>query len=385
MIDKIKRGKDVYWLGIGDSTYAGVGDSTFAGGWPPRFGQLIGAALKCKVVIGTTTIYVPNFGTGATLRMGTIGGPGTTYAYDINVIKDGAFDSLNAAGTPPDVIIMWGGINDMSLPSFGTFNPGLGTGETLASRINTIVSRARDAFGDLPQIIVSDQNAAETLSRLGLGYVDMFKTYCGQTSLPLVPVLVPASDSYPGMWCLDSHQAYGVMGTSDDRAVSDPLHYAQWMFDGFHPNTAGYIKLAQWMFDLLIANTIPLSPGDRPVVNTTTLDSLSIGFPFSQTLSATGTAPITWSLKSGSLPQGLRVDRETGILSGTPTLAESYSFTVKATNDYGSADRQFTGSIGVPFNPTGYTKVKQRQIGLYYPVQMNIRAGGQFHPVLPQN
>ncbi|HIX90694.1 MAG TPA: beta-N-acetylglucosaminidase domain-containing protein, partial [Candidatus Agathobaculum pullicola] len=46
-------------------------------------------------------------------------------------------------------------------------------------------------------------------------------------------------------------------------------------------------------------------PGDAPVVTTTTLGSGKVNEPYSESLSATGETPITWSISSGNLPAGL--------------------------------------------------------------------------------
>jgi hypothetical protein len=72
-----------------------------------------------------------------------------------------------------------------------------------------------------------------------------------------------------------------------------------------------------------------------PSITTTTLPGGFIGTAYSQTLTASGTAPITWSLDSGALPTGLTLSAA-GVISGTPTTAGTYNFTVKATNSVGS-------------------------------------------------
>ncbi|MBI3286148.1 MAG: autotransporter domain-containing protein, partial [Burkholderiales bacterium] len=52
---------------------------------------------------------------------------------------------------------------------------------------------------------------------------------------------------------------------------------------------------------------------------------------YSQTVSAGGgTAPYTYSVVSGALPAGLSLAGGTGAISGTPTAAGTYSFTIKA-------------------------------------------------------
>ncbi|MBI4889841.1 MAG: putative Ig domain-containing protein [Acidobacteria bacterium] len=56
------------------------------------------------------------------------------------------------------------------------------------------------------------------------------------------------------------------------------------------------------------------------------------GVAYSQTLTAVGgTAPYTWSFVGGSIPGGLTLST-TGILSGTPTAAGSFSFQVRVTD-----------------------------------------------------
>jgi hypothetical protein len=48
-----------------------------------------------------------------------------------------------------------------------------------------------------------------------------------------------------------------------------------------------------------------------------------------------GTAPYHWTLNSGTLPTGLSLSSG-GVLSGTPSVANSYSFTVKVTDNVGA-------------------------------------------------
>lgn len=82
---------------------------------------------------------------------------------------------------------------------------------------------------------------------------------------------------------------------------------------------------------------IPAPAAEQPpVITTTTLQGGKVGEAYSQTLAATGTAPITWSIDSGSLPAGLSLSGDT--ISGTPTTAGTFTFTVKATNNSLDAD-----------------------------------------------
>jgi len=84
-------------------------------------------------------------------------------------------------------------------------------------------------------------------------------------------------------------------------------------------------------------------------VNPATLPNGALSTAYSQTLSATsangGVAPYTFSVTAGALPAGLTLS-SAGVLSGTPTAAGSFNFTVQATSSNGfSGTRAYTLAI----------------------------------------
>ncbi len=82
-----------------------------------------------------------------------------------------------------------------------------------------------------------------------------------------------------------------------------------------------------------------------PTITTESLPNGTVGTAYSQTLAVTGSDTITWSLASGSLPEGLSINESTGEITGTPTAEGSSTFTVKAENGYGSDSREYTLTI----------------------------------------
>ncbi len=85
-------------------------------------------------------------------------------------------------------------------------------------------------------------------------------------------------------------------------------------------------------------------------VTTASLPTGAVNFSYSQTLAAAGgVSPYTWSISAGSLPAGLTLAANTGVISGTPTAAGSaVSFTVKVTD---SASNTATKSLSITINP----------------------------------
>ena len=86
------------------------------------------------------------------------------------------------------------------------------------------------------------------------------------------------------------------------------------------------------------------APDAAPTITTDTLPDGKVGEAYSQTLTATGTAPITWSI-DGGLPADLSLNADTGEISGTPTADGTAKFTVKATNSAGSNTKELSITI----------------------------------------
>ncbi|MDW8205853.1 MAG: ExeM/NucH family extracellular endonuclease, partial [Cytophagales bacterium] len=84
-------------------------------------------------------------------------------------------------------------------------------------------------------------------------------------------------------------------------------------------------------------------------INPTSLPNGTVGSSYSQTLTQTGlTGTPTWTVSSGSLPAGLSLNSGTGAISGTPTAAGTYNFTIQVSGGGCSATQSYTVVINCP-------------------------------------
>ena len=88
-------------------------------------------------------------------------------------------------------------------------------------------------------------------------------------------------------------------------------------------------------------------------VNPASLPNGTVGIPYNQSVSASGgTAPYAFSVSSGALPTNLILNSVTGAITGTPTTAGTFTFTITATDATGcSGSRLYTVTITSPGCP----------------------------------
>ena len=88
-------------------------------------------------------------------------------------------------------------------------------------------------------------------------------------------------------------------------------------------------------------------------VNPATLPNGNVGTAYNQIVSGSGgTAPYTFSISSGALPTGLVLNSVSGAITGVPTAAGTFNFTITATDATGCAgSRLYTVTMASPGCP----------------------------------
>jgi len=119
------------------------------------------------------------------------------------------------------------------------------------------------------------------------------------------------------------------------------------------PTTAGTYTFTVQVKDTTKATdtetfTIEVLPAEPPSITTVALSDGVVGeFYCCGNLFATGgVQPYSWSVVSGTLPPGLELPRGENTISGTPTTAGTFTFTVRVTDDLDAFSEQ-TFSITV--------------------------------------
>jgi hypothetical protein len=93
--------------------------------------------------------------------------------------------------------------------------------------------------------------------------------------------------------------------------------------------------------------------GPPLLLSPATLPNGTVGTAYNQTLTASGgTPPYTFAVTAGTLPPGLTLSAD-GVLSGKPTAAGTFNFTVTATDANGNTGSQAYAITIVKLAPVG--------------------------------
>ena len=119
------------------------------------------------------------------------------------------------------------------------------------------------------------------------------------------------------------------------------------LFSGIAGLLIAITLCVSWVDGLALPAGADTTPSGACGISSTSLPVGMVGNPYSATLEAGGgTLPYTWSIVSGALPVGLGLS-STGIISGIPLAARTYSFSVRADD---SASHYCTMSISIQVN-----------------------------------
>jgi PKD repeat protein len=261
-----------------------------------------------------------------------------------------------------------------------TFNPGDMYGADidpeLTSRVYTTLEQGEDFWGNGGIYVSEDYGNTFTKipgfphERYGPNYVNFdpddsqiifVTTFGGGIFKATVPhAVAPAADFAATAGPADLQETF------DSSACTGDINTYYWEFgDGnisFDPNPVHtYAAAGTYSVTLTVqgpagTDNITKNVSAAAILDITTavLPDGVVGSAYSQTVASIGgTAPLTWTVTAGALPDGLGLNAGTGEISGVPTTAATYNFTITATDSGVPTPQADSQALQIVVQPSG--------------------------------
>ncbi|HEY3833328.1 MAG TPA: carboxylesterase family protein [Acidimicrobiia bacterium] len=312
-----------YYLALGDWLATGIGASTAANGYV----NLVAAHEATRYA----NLQTVNLGCGGATTTSMANGPGCSYSSGTQLGDAVAF--LKAHGHQVALVTIDVGASDIAACATAS-----GLNATCAANAFNAIST------NLPQELSALRAAGPGVPIYGMNYYDPFLAswLTGASGQTAATQSISNTDQLNGL--IDHIYAAAGASTADvssafatddtDPAATyagatvpqDVANICQWTgvctsSVNLQPNDQGYAQIAA-AFEHVI---------DGVSIDTTGLPAGAVKQAYSTTLTAAGgNAPYRWTVISGHLPKGLRIQPTTGIILGKPTVAGISTFTVRA-------------------------------------------------------
>jgi uncharacterized repeat protein (TIGR03803 family) len=281
--------------------------------------------------------------------------------------------AVTATGTGMPVTLNWSVLNAFSISAQQCYafiqNPSTGGGTWSGKQVGTLSGNAYSGSTTITPTIGGEYTYALTCGGVESGFGTL--TVASELSIAATLANAQVGKAYSqDLTVLGGVQPYTVTVTSGSLPPGIALNAANGLLTGTPTQFGTYSGTVQ-----VVDSATPQGKASAPftlVVNsglqitTTAIAKGSVGTAFTQTLAATGgTSPYTWSLTSGTLPQGIQLNASTGVLSGTPKDVESQTVTLQVTDSEGkpattSATFQFVVVPPPPIAAIEFTQAIQQ-------------------------
>ena len=259
----------------------------------------------------------------------------TTTTLSNGVVNAAYTATLSAGGgTPP---YTWS-ITNGSLPTGLTLNPDSGaiTGTPIVSGTFNFTARLSDAGN--PQQTVSKPLSITILDTLVVTTTTLSN---GVVNAAYTATLSAGGGTLPYTWSITNGSLPPGLTLSSSNGiisgtpiVSGTFSFTAQVSDAGNPQQT-------------VSKPLSITILDTLVVTTTTLSNGVVSAAYTATLSAGGgTLPYTWSITNGSLPSGLTLSSSNGVISGTPSVAGTFSFMAQV-SDAGNPQQMVSKPLSI--------------------------------------
>ncbi|GEM_PF-3278744 len=363
---------------------------------PPASGQVGVAYFAALSASGGTAPYTFSLGsgslpTGLTLNgNGTITGtPTATGTFSFNI------KATDAVGDTATSNCTTACLNNSAILDFTSPLGALGTVQAYTQNGITITAYGFNNAGNPMQLFSKNDGGDEVgLGLAGLPESEISTTTFIQLDLSAA-IAAGANNATMAVGGVQSGEGYniygsntlGTRGTLLLSGTSDAVSFAMPGFPNFRyisvQASSGNVTLGAESFTVGQC-TITISPAailPSPLSVSCPASSGQVGVAFSSMLTVTGgTGPFTFTITSGALPSGLKLNSN-GTISGVPTAAGTFNVTIQVTDSTGATVTTSCGVITISPNTVAPQPLSiscptaTGQVGVSYSATLNVTGG----------
>ncbi|MCI0485694.1 MAG: putative Ig domain-containing protein [Blastocatellia bacterium] len=285
----------------------------------------------------------------------------------VEVLVDGGIVGEAIYGlNRPDIAAVWSGFANADKSGFNfTFDT-----REFSNGEHTLTARILDAAGNAT--VIGTRTVKIQNQTLVITTTDIPK---GRKTIPYSKQLTAANGAPPYNWAINSGSLPSGLSLNTQGVISGtPTVFGTFPFGVRVTDSAGASAVASFSM-IILPDVEPLR-----IISEGDLAPGTVGLEYShQLLFIGGRGPYTWSMGTGSLPDGLSLDSFSGRITGTPTQGGTFSFTARITDSAQTTATSNTLRITVEIAPlviTSEGNLTQGVVGASYMEQLT-SSGGQ--------
>jgi len=302
----------------------------------------------------TSKLFNITVAAGLVVATSALPGGAVGVAYNQTLVASG--------GTPPYVWMLVSGAVPPGLSLGASTGSLAGVPTTLGSYTFTVQVRDAASATAMREFLLNIASALTITTSSTLAPGTMGTLYTA--------VLVASGGAPPYVWSVSSGSVSPGLNLEPGTGILSGTPSSAGTFQFTVTLTDSTAATTSKAFSINIVSTLTITTPAQ-------LTSGVVGTPYSLALAASGgRTPYTWSVTTGALSPGLSLNAATGVISGTPTTAGSYSFLLQVTDGAGSsANKLVTLAITATLAITSPAQLPGGVVGAAYSQTLTATGG----------